>query len=110
MIRTLIIIALTLTACTHTLTPVCRHTAMYAAVTACETMPVRMATGETAGGVAHVEAQVFHDGRWRYVDSVTFEIIDYPNMAFTVCGYEPVTDFFDTQFRSFIERFEMENK
>ena len=83
---------------------------MFAAVTACETMPVRMAVGETAGGVMHVEAQVWDEGRWRYVDSVTLEIVDYPNTPFTVCGYEPVTDFFDMQFRPFFERFSMENK
>jgi len=41
----LILLLLTLTACTHTISPVCRHNAMYAAVTACETMPVRMAVG-----------------------------------------------------------------
>ena len=106
----LILLLLALVGCTHTISPVCRHNAMYAAVTACETMPVRMARGETETGVMHVEAQVFHEGKWWYVDKVTFKLVNQPNVAFTVCGYETVTDFFDMQFRPFIERFSMENR
>lgn len=58
----------------------------------------------------HVEAQVYHVGRWRYVDNVTLEIVDHPNMPFTLAGYEPVTDFFDMWFRPFFERFNMETE
>ena len=105
----LILLFLTLTACTHTLTPVCRHNAMYAALTACETMPVRLARGEV-NSATHVEAQVFHDNRWWYVDNKTLALSIQPNAVFTIQEYWSVPAYFDHYFAPFFERFSSENK
>lgn len=108
--RIALILLLALVGCTHTLTPVCRHNAMYAALTAGETMPVRLARGEAAGGVMHLEAQVFYDGKWWYVDNKTLALSIQPNLEFTIHEYWSVPAYFDYKFRPFFERFSMENK
>lgn len=70
--------------------PVCRHRAIYCAVTAAEQMPVRIAVGVTTkSGMRHAQAQGFIDGRWRYLGvSITdIVIIRLPESEFTVDEY-----------------------
>ena len=76
--------------------PVCRHDAVYAAITVSEIYPVRIARGHNSGGGGHAQAQYKMDGEWRFLRLNKYGMpIESEQDKFTVDGFYSVDMYFD---------------
>ena len=97
--------------CGHTWQPVCRHRAVFSAITVGEQYPVRIARGLTlqADGRAewHAAAQVLIGDRWRELRvGAHAEVYDVdPDRNFYVIEYLPVNDYYNRYFAWHMSKF-----
>jgi hypothetical protein len=85
---TLILLCVWLQACATTVEPVCRHKAVYQAISFHDITgdPVRIAVGPSDIG-AHAQAQALVDGKWEWLEQGEFGV--GPGYKDTVPGFEP---------------------
>jgi hypothetical protein len=100
MIR-LILIILLLTACAPAWDGVCRHEAVYCALTAGEHVPVRIAVGYIVKGdkaIRHAEAQGWIDGKWQTLTTSVAPVTLGCGSKFYAIEYMTPQEFIDENF------------
>lgn len=95
-LSSIILICLFLTGCTWYGVPYCRHKAVYCALVASETYPVRIARGKVFLS-KHAQAQAFDNTSWRCLD------VDNGFIVFTACPFTEITEYMPVE--DYFERF-----